>query len=426
MSVFLIASSFVTSAADPAPRSSTGRRRGQRARAGLPRPHLSRRRVRHGLRPHHHPDPLVRRRLGDGGAAQHRAALPARASAWRPNGPGARGRWCWCSRRSPSPSPSIFRADVDAQGGAYATGVLVLMTSAAVAVTLSAWRAPQARPRVGFGLVALVFGYTTVANIVERPDGVKIAALLHRRDRRHLARLARHCGPPSCGSSGIELDQRRRSFIEERRRADPHHRQRARRPRRRPSTTTRSRRREATHHLPADEPRAVPGGHVERRVGVPRRAHGAGRGAARVQDPAGARARPSPMPSPPSCCTSATRRASYRTSTSTGPRATRWPRCSATSSSAAATWPRSPARCSARPSQTTPTAPRYTSADPSPAGERGSTPVREVVTAVPTLRTTTRGDIPGRRTWCTSGAPRRRRPRCPVTRGWGVRGRGRA
>ncbi|WP_045739520.1 APC family permease [Actinoplanes rectilineatus] len=70
----------------------------------------------------------------------------------------------------------IFDADVDAQGGAYATGVLVLITSAATAVTLSAHRRGQ-RARTGaFGVITVVFAYTTVANVVERPDGVKIAA----------------------------------------------------------------------------------------------------------------------------------------------------------------------------------------------------------------------------------------------------------
>ncbi|RIX31366.1 APC family permease [Amnibacterium setariae] len=71
----------------------------------------------------------------------------------------------------------IFDADVDAQGGAYATGVLVLITSATVAVTLSAVRKRQRGLTVFFAVVALVFAYTTVANVIERPDGVKIAAV---------------------------------------------------------------------------------------------------------------------------------------------------------------------------------------------------------------------------------------------------------
>ena len=71
----------------------------------------------------------------------------------------------------------IFRASVDAQGGAYATGVLVLMTSAAVAVTLSAWKRGQKGAAVGFGVISAVFAYTTVVNVLERPDGVKIASL---------------------------------------------------------------------------------------------------------------------------------------------------------------------------------------------------------------------------------------------------------
>ena len=68
----------------------------------------------------------------------------------------------------------IFEADVEAQGGAYATGVLVLMTSAAVAVTISAWYRREFA-RFVFAGIALVFVYTTVTNIVERPDGIKIA-----------------------------------------------------------------------------------------------------------------------------------------------------------------------------------------------------------------------------------------------------------
>lgn len=71
----------------------------------------------------------------------------------------------------------LFRANVEAQGGAYATGVLVLMTSAALAVTLSSHQEGQKRERTTFGAITLVFLYTTIANIIERPEGIRIAGL---------------------------------------------------------------------------------------------------------------------------------------------------------------------------------------------------------------------------------------------------------
>jgi len=68
----------------------------------------------------------------------------------------------------------IFKADVNLQGGAYATGVLVLMTSAAIAVTLSA-RKKQQRWYL-YLAIAVIFVYTTIQNIHERPEGIKIAS----------------------------------------------------------------------------------------------------------------------------------------------------------------------------------------------------------------------------------------------------------
>ena len=68
----------------------------------------------------------------------------------------------------------IFKADVDAQGGAYATGVLVLMTSAAIAVTLVAKR--KKGHWYPYLAIAVIFVYTTIQNIHERPEGIKIAS----------------------------------------------------------------------------------------------------------------------------------------------------------------------------------------------------------------------------------------------------------
>jgi hypothetical protein len=70
----------------------------------------------------------------------------------------------------------LFKADVDAQGGAYATGVLALMTSAAIAVTLSARRRNEQAQWL-FMLISLVFLYTTIVNMVEQPEGIKIALM---------------------------------------------------------------------------------------------------------------------------------------------------------------------------------------------------------------------------------------------------------
>ena len=73
----------------------------------------------------------------------------------------------------------IFGASVVAQGGAYATGVMVLMSSAAVAVVIKRWKSRTGSwyQRVHWGYVAatLVFFYTTVAIMIEKPDGIKIA-----------------------------------------------------------------------------------------------------------------------------------------------------------------------------------------------------------------------------------------------------------
>jgi hypothetical protein len=69
----------------------------------------------------------------------------------------------------------LFHADVNSQGGAYATGVLVLMGSAALAVTLARLRAGQIF--YGYLLLTVIFGYTTLVNIIERPEGIKIASI---------------------------------------------------------------------------------------------------------------------------------------------------------------------------------------------------------------------------------------------------------
>jgi hypothetical protein len=68
-----------------------------------------------------------------------------------------------------------FGADVNAQAGAYATGILAMMVSGAVAVTISVIRRGRRLPAVGFGALTLVLVYALIANVVEKPDGITIS-----------------------------------------------------------------------------------------------------------------------------------------------------------------------------------------------------------------------------------------------------------
>src|SRR5262245_35448673 len=71
----------------------------------------------------------------------------------------------------------IFGASVEAQSGAYATGVLVLILSAAFAATLALWRERRRGLASYTGILCLVFAYTLADNCLERPDGLIIGTI---------------------------------------------------------------------------------------------------------------------------------------------------------------------------------------------------------------------------------------------------------
>lgn len=71
----------------------------------------------------------------------------------------------------------VFDANVEAQGGAYATGVLALILSASLAVTIATWREGRRGLSVYFGVLTAVFAYTLGDNILLRPDGIIISSI---------------------------------------------------------------------------------------------------------------------------------------------------------------------------------------------------------------------------------------------------------
>ncbi len=71
----------------------------------------------------------------------------------------------------------LFQANVDAQAGAYATGVLALMTSAAVAVFLTELRRGHRGAAALFAVISVIFIYTITVTVLDRPEGLFIALI---------------------------------------------------------------------------------------------------------------------------------------------------------------------------------------------------------------------------------------------------------
>ncbi len=108
----------------------------------------------------------------------------------------------------------VFRAGVEDQAGAYATGVLAMMTSGSIAVTLAAARADRKGASLAFGLVTLVFIYATLVNVYKRPDGIAIA-LLFIGAIVVFSLASRIQRSTELRQERIEVDERAKQFIEE-------------------------------------------------------------------------------------------------------------------------------------------------------------------------------------------------------------------
>ena len=85
-----------------------------------------------------------------------------------------------------------FHADVNAQAGAYATGILAMMVSAAVAVTVSAARRGQRRATAAFTLLTVILLYALGRERDQAPGRNHHLRPLHRRHRGVVGGVSAH------------------------------------------------------------------------------------------------------------------------------------------------------------------------------------------------------------------------------------------
>ena len=199
-----------------------------------------------------------------------------RGMAWRRSGPRPRVRSSWSSRRLHVVVTLVFKADVErarrrvCDRRAHADDLRRPSRSSLVACRDRGVLLPLA--------ITLVLLYTTIVNVVERPEGMKIAGDLHRRHHRRVPGVAHVPRSTELRIEGVWIDQPAARFVDDGGGASdrPHHRQPPRPRRRRRNTTGRSREAHESHHLDrASHP--LPRGAALRRLGLPREAGGARR-----------------------------------------------------------------------------------------------------------------------------------------------------
>src|SRR5918993_4649241 len=97
-----------------------------------------------------------------------------------------------------------------------------MMTSAAIAVTLTTRREGSRLAALGFGVVAVVASYATVANIIEQPMGIVIA-LISIATIIVVSLASRVQRSTELRQERIEIDEIAQGFIEDAKRRDDIH-----------------------------------------------------------------------------------------------------------------------------------------------------------------------------------------------------------